>query len=337
MFFGRQPVEQAAQAIVAHSIKLKQRTLKKGTILTNQDIADLKDAGLETIVVARLGADDIGEDQAAQALAREVTNSNLEPDKPFTGRCNIRTSSHGLLHVNSDGIEHINRVHESLTIASLTDLTLISPGEMVATVKIIPFAVESAILESCLDAARKYSPILQVLPFTAKQVGFIQTRSAATREQVLDKTTMVLEQRLAPLQCRVTSELRCRHDNDELGKAVQAMLKTDIDMLLIIGASVIVDRRDIVPAAIEANGGEIIHFGMPTDPGNLLLLARHGNMPVLGLPGCARSPKRNGLDLVLERLAADIPVTASDIMALGHGGLLQEIKSRPQPREKNST
>lgn len=335
MFFGKQPVDQSAGAIVAHSNKLKHRTLKKGTVITDQDIADLRDAGLETIVVARLEAGDIGEDQAAQALARAVTNTNLEPDNPFTGRCNIRSSSHGLLHVNAAGVEHINRINESLTIATLADLRTINPGEMVATVKIIPFAVESAILESSLDAARRHFPILQVLPFTAKQAGLIQTRSPGTREQVLDKTLTVLEQRLAPLQCRIVRELRCRHENSDLENAVRTLLKTDIDILLIIGASVIVDRRDIVPAAIEANGGEIVHFGMPTDPGNLLLLARHGTRPVLGLPGCARSPKRNGLDLVLERLAADIPIASSDIMALGHGGLLQEIKSRPQPREKN--
>lgn len=335
MFFGRQPIEQTAGAVVAHSIKLKHRTLKKGTIIMDRDITDLSEAGLETIVVARLETGDIGEDQAAQALARAVTNENLELDNPFTGRCNIRSRIHGLLHVNPAGIEHINRINESLTIATLSDLTVTSPGEMVATVKIIPFAVESAMLEACREAARRHFPIIQVLPFTAKQAGFIQTRSPGTREEVLDKTAAVLEKRLAPLQCSIARELRCRHDNTDLEKAVQTMLKTDIDILLVIGASVIVDRRDIIPAAIEANGGEIIHFGMPTDPGNLLLLARHGTRPVLGLPGCARSPKRNGLDLVLERLAADIPIASSDIMALGHGGLLQEIKSRPQPREKN--
>ena len=335
MHFGKQPVMKAAHAIIAHSIRLKHRTLKKGTILTEQDIADLQAAGLETIVVARLEAGDIGEDQAAGALAGVVLNENLELDNPFTGRCNIRAGRQGLLQVNAAGVEHINRVHESLTIATLADLTLIKPGDMVATVKIIPFAVDAAILESCLDAARKHSPIMQILPFSNKRAGFIQTMSAGTRKQVLDKTTAVLEQRLAPLQCSITGEIRCRHDNTELEQAIRTMLDRDIDILLIIGASVIVDRRDIIPTAIEANGGEVIHFGMPTDPGNLLLLARHGTRPVLGLPGCARSPKRNGLDLILERLAADIPVTSSDVMALGHGGLLQEIKSRPQPREKN--
>jgi molybdenum cofactor cytidylyltransferase len=105
------------------------------------------------------------------------------------------------------------------------------------------------------------------------------------------------------------------------------------DLVLIAGASAIVDRRDVVPAAIARAGGGIDHFGMPVDPGNLLLLAHHGTVPVLGLPGCARSPKYNGWDMVLERLAADIPVAATDIMAMGAGGLLKEMVNRPQPRQ----
>ena len=59
-------------------------------------------------------------------------------------------------------------------------------------------------------------------------------------------------------------------------------------------------------------------------------------MPVLGLPGCARSPKLNGFDWVLQRLAADVPVTRADIMAMGMGGLLTEIPSRPLPRAQAS-
>jgi molybdenum cofactor cytidylyltransferase len=88
----------------------------------------------------------------------------------------------------------------------------------------------------------------------------------------------------------------------------------------------------VIPAAIEQAGGSVEHFGMPVDPGNLLLLAHLGDIPVLGLPGCVRSPKLNGFDWVLQRLIADVPVTPRDIMLLGAGGLLKEIPTRPQPR-----
>ena len=101
---------------------------------------------------------------------------------------------------------------------------------------------------------------------------------------------------------------------------------------MIHGASAILDRRDVIPAAIEAAGGRIDYFGMPVDPGNLLLLGRVAGRPVLGLPGCARSPKINGFDWVLERLVAQLPVGAAEIMRMGSGGLLAEIPSRPLPR-----
>src|SRR6202043_2447208 len=109
-----------------------------------------------------------------------------------------------------------------------------------------------------------------------------------------------------------------------------------IDILLIHGASAILDRRDVIPAAVIAAGGRVDHFGMPVDPGNLLLLGHVGTIPVLGLPGCARSPKVNGFDWVLERLVAGVPVGPREIMSMGAGGLLAEIPSRPLPRAQAS-
>ena len=101
-----------------------------------------------------------------------------------------------------------------------------------------------------------------------------------------------------------------------------------------VGASAVVDRRDVGPSGIVRAGGEILHFGMPVDPGNLICLGRIGARPALVLPGCARSPKLNGIDFVLTRLFAGLPVGPSEIMNMGVGGLLKEIDTRPLPREK---
>jgi molybdenum cofactor cytidylyltransferase len=103
----------------------------------------------------------------------------------------------------------------------------------------------------------------------------------------------------------------------------------------VFGASAIADRRDVIPAALESIGGRIAHFGMPVDPGNLLMIGDADGHPVLGAPGCARSPKENGFDWVLMRLLADLPVEREDITGFGVGGLLMEIVTRPQPREEH--
>jgi len=137
---------------------------------------------------------------------------------------------------------------------------------------------------------------------------------------------------LAALGSALESEERCEHTVAELAPAIALAVDSGAELVLVHGASVIVDRRDVIPAAVVQAGGEIEHFGMPVDPGNMLLLCRLGTTPVLGLPGCARSPKVNGFDWVLERLAAGVPVRREDIMKMGAGGLLAEIPSRPLPR-----
>ena len=172
---------------------------------------------------------------------------------------------------------------------------------------------------------------LRIRPFKPHSVALIQTELAGTRASVLDKTTQVLRKRLAELNAELVCEERVAHRTEAVAQAVGRTVGI-ADWVLIAGASAIVDRRDIVPAGIVAAGGNVEHFGMPVDPGNLLLLANHQGRPVLGLPGCARSPAKNGVDLVLERLAAGNAVTPDVVMGMGAGGLLKEFAGRPSPR-----
>jgi molybdenum cofactor cytidylyltransferase len=159
----------------------------------------------------------------------------------------------------------------------------------------------------------------------------VQTRLPGLKESILDKTRQVTEGRLSALDCRLVREERCAHAVSDLAMVIRDTIGA-VDILLIHGASAIVDRRDVIPAAVVAAGGSVDHFGMPVDPGNLLLLGQVAGRVVLGLPGCARSPKVNGFDWVLERLVAGLPVGSAEIMRMGSGGLLAEIPSRPLPR-----
>jgi molybdenum cofactor cytidylyltransferase len=209
---------------------------------------------------------------------------------------------------------------------------VVEPRMMVATVKIIPFAAPAEAVERCVAAAASESPLLRVAPFLPRSVGLIQTRLPGLKESILDKTREVTVGRLTTLGSRLVLEERCGHATAELAPFIRDAMGHGIDILLIHGASAILDRRDVIPAAIVAAGGVIDHFGMPVDPGNLLLLGHVGERAVLGLPGCARSPKVNGFDWVLERLVAGLPVGPAEIMRMGSGGLLAEIPSRPLPR-----
>ncbi|MDY0882499.1 molybdopterin-binding/glycosyltransferase family 2 protein [Dongia soli] len=332
MIFGTLPLEECQGAILAHAVRAGDQLFRKGRYLTAADLAALAAHGHSHIVVARLEPGDIGEDQAAADLARAVAGAHIRTDPPFTGRANLFAETSGLLCLDEELIDAINEIDEAMTLATLANRQPVMAGQMVATVKIIPFAVPASLLQKACAVARRGTASVRVAPFRSRRIGLIQTVLPTLKESVLDKTRDITARRVMELGSTLVGEKRCAHQMDALRSAIDESLKDQADLLLILGASAITDRLDVIPAAVTALGGHIEQFGMPVDPGNLLLLAGLGDIPVIGLPGCARSPKRNGVDWVLQRLAADLPVTARDIRRMGVGGLLGEIPSRPQPR-----
>ncbi len=332
MRFGEVPVAEAEGAILAHSLKLGTTALKKARVLSRADLDVIAGAGLSRIVVARLEPGDVGEDEAARRVAAAAAGDEIEAAAPFTGRANLFAKTRGLLVFDRERLDRLNLVDEAITFGTLTPFAVVEPRMMVGTVKIIPFAAPAEAVERCVAAARPDGPLLRVAPFRPRSVGLVQTRLPGLKESILDKTREVTEGRLKALGCRLAFEERCGHETAELAALIRDAMGHAIDILLIHGASAILDRRDVIPGAIVAAGGRIDHFGMPVDPGNLLLLGHVGERAVLGLPGCARSPKVNGFDWVLERLVAGLPVGPGEIMRMGGGGLLAEIPSRPLPR-----
>jgi molybdenum cofactor cytidylyltransferase len=337
MIFADQPVADCIDAILVHTQRCGDQVLKKGRRLSAADVALLAAHGVTRLTVARLETDDIAEDRAAHELALALASPGLRVDRPFTGRANIYAEVDGVLVPNVELICHINRASETITLATLPAFTPVKVGQMVATVKIIPFAVKSADLERCLAAAKATPTRLTLAPFRARRVVLIQTELRGMKPSLFDKAVGVMNERLAALHNTPVEDSRAPHETAPLTAAIMAARDQGAEMILVLGASAIADRHDVIPAAIEAAGGRILRFGMPVDPGNLLVLGEIAGKPVIGLPGCARSPKTNGFDWVLQRLIADLPVGYDDIAAMGVGGLLGEIPSRPQPRDQRPT
>ena len=331
MKFGRFSVSDSDGIVLAHGTRAGGRTLKKGRVLSGADVALLEREGLEAVVGARIEAGDVAEDVAAQTAAQALAGSGVRVGAPFTGRCNVFAAVDGLLLVSAPDVDRFNAVDEALTVATLPGPRPVREGEMLATIKVIPFAVPGEVLERALAGVGPEAAI-RIAAFEPMDATIVQTRLPATKEAVLDKTFRVLRSRIEALRGRVVDEIRCPHDAGAVAQAVGQALEAGARLVLVVGASAIVDRRDVIPDGIVAAGGEVLHLGMPVDPGNLLLLGRCRGRLVLGLPGCARSPKLNGLDLVLERLAAGLDVGPRDVMAMGVGGLLKETAARAQPR-----
>jgi molybdenum cofactor cytidylyltransferase len=332
MRFGPVAPGDAKGGIVVHSIRQGGLALKKGSVVGEADIAALKAAGIKTIMIARIEPGDVSEDVAAAGLAAAIAGEGVHVDRAFTGRANLFAESAGVMVVNPAGVDRFNEVDPDITLATLDAFAPVVPGKMIATVKIIPFAVSAAARDTALAVARSASPLVRVAPYRVRKIGVISTVLPGLADKVIEKTLRVTQDRLAPAGAKIVAERRVPHESAALAAALSDVLDAGAELAIVFGASAIADRRDVIPAAVEAVGGAIEHFGMPVDPGNLMLVASVRGRPVLGAPGCARSPRENGFDWVLERLLCGLPVTRRDITAMGVGGLLMEIVTRPQPR-----
>ncbi len=330
MKFGAIPVGEAENAILAHGLRLDALTLKKGQIVTAARRRALSEAGVEEIVAARLEPGDVGEDEAARLLAERLAGAHLRLEPPFTGRVNLFAQAAGLVVVDAKAVSRVNSVDEAITVATLAPFRVVAAGDMAATVKIIPFAAPGAALAKACEALPEGGAV-SIAPFRPLRFAVASTLLPGLKASVVAKTLRALEARIAPAGAKIVAEERVAHEPVALAGALE-QLAAQGDALVIFGASAITDRRDVIPAAVEAIGGRIERFGMPVDPGNLLLLAARGDLPIVGAPGCARSPKENGFDWVLQRILAGVPIVGADIEAMGVGGLLMEIASRPQPR-----
>ena len=334
MKFGEIPIHKASGAILAHTLKIGKQTFRKGRLLTQEDINIIDGASIKTVVAVKLEKEDLHENSAAQRLATAMVGPNLVLSRTATGRCNLIAETDGLIRIDSGTINALNSTNEVVAISTVLPFKQVLKGSVVATVKIITFGVAQSVISECETLIKNNGVPIKLSPYRSKNIGLIQTTLPLIKEKILDKTREVTRKRIDDLGSNLTHEEICQHDRSEVSDALTKCQKCGCDIVLIIGASAIADRGDVVPSAIEDCSGTVEHFGLPVDPGNLMLLANIKNMTVLGLPGSARSPRLHGFDWILQRLLANIEVTGADLMCMGVGGLLKDIPSRPLPRTR---
>ncbi|PZP43386.1 MAG: 4-diphosphocytidyl-2C-methyl-D-erythritol kinase [Azospirillum brasilense] len=331
MIFGPTPLAEALGAVLAHTHRLPGRVLKKGTVLDAAALAALSEAGEREVIAARLEPGDVAEDEAAGRLAEALLRPGLTRSRAATGRVNLFAGVPGVLALDVALIDRLNALDESLTLATQPAFAPLSAREMAATIKVIPFAVPGAVLAEA-EALARAGHALSFHPYRPFRAGLVMSSLPGMKESILAGTLEATRARVEAVGGELLPAERVPHEEAAIAGALHRLRAAGAELLMVIGASAVVDRRDVGPAAITRAGGGIEHFGMPVDPGNLLCLGRLEGCPALVLPGCARSPALNGFDWVLQRLAAGIPVTGRDIQRLGAGGLLMEIETRPLPR-----
>lgn len=331
MKFGRTPLDRAEGAILAHSLALPGGRLRKGQVLGPAQVAALVAAGHDHVTVARPEPGDVTEDAAAARLAGALVPdpgaARLRVSAPFTGRVNLGATAAGIAVIDAAAVTAINRIDPAITLATVPPWRQLHPGGMIATVKIIPYAVAEAALDRACAAARG---ALRVQPPVYHSAGLVLTDTAGTNaDRLAQKGRRAVRARLDALGMTLAGTQRVAHDTGALADALGAARG---DVILVLTGSATSDARDVGPEALRAAGGRVTRFGIPVDPGNLMFLGDLGGRPVIGLPGSARSTALHGADWMLSRIACGMPPGPDEIAAMGVGGLLKEISTRPMPR-----
>jgi len=307
---------------LAHSLQFSGLRIPKGTVISSALAEKIKDAGTKIILAFQLCPEDIPENDAAEQIANHLAGFGIRAGKPVHGRCNLYAKDAGVF-VASETINTLNTISPDIGIATLPNMAPVSHNKLIATVKVIPYGIP----QQAISDIKIHPHALSVHSYKRFQASLLSSGSKMETKAL--STTI---NRINHIGGTLRDIKNCPHTVSAVAAAIKELDSSDTNLILLSGISAISDERDILPTALKAVGGKVIHLGMPVDPGNLLMLGEINSKIVIGLPGCAKSPSLNGFDWVLERFAAGLPLDAASIQNMGIGGLLKETIDRPEPR-----
>ena len=313
------PIDQAIGAILVHNIVDAEgrKALSKGKLVRAEDVDKLRALGKQSVYVAIPEPGDVREDEAAARLAQLVAGEKIERSKPSGGRVNFYATERGFVKTNSTNLKRMNEL-DGITLATVRNFTLVAPKKMIATLKTIGLALP----ETTLRAAEEIGVVLNIATVSDKKVAIILTGSENGRARVQEIFAPPIRARVEELGAQVMVEDYVAEEEGAIANAIEAATGAGAQLIILAGETSIMDAGDITPRGIQRAGGQIELFGAPVEPGNLLLLAYCGAVPIIGAPGCVKSRETNVVDLILPRLLAGERVTRADVSALADGGLL---------------
>ncbi len=330
MFFGEVKTEKSLGGILSSSIEVYKNKNKikisKGTVINKNLIDLLLLNNFEQIKCAKLDDDEIDENSAVHEISKKIITSkksNIKIQDPKNGRCNLVSKVDGIITFQPNQLFSINSVTNDIGIASLKAFSKVKKNQIIASIKAIPFGIKQKYLKKIIHISQD---CFKILPFQKKNIHLIQTTNQKTRAKILEKTLEVTKDRLLSCGIKKIEERKCLHEIKSICTQLKTSIDENADIILIFGTSAICDINDIIPQSINEMNGIVLRLGMPVEPGNLILLAEveisKKHISIIGMPGCARSKKENGVDWILWRKLCDLKVSTDDINHLGNGGLL---------------
>jgi hypothetical protein len=292
---------------------------RRGHVVAPEDVEVLLDMGKSHIYVWEENAGLVHEEDAALALTKAAAGSNTEYGPPSEGKITVSSAIYGLFKVNRAGLNAMNAV-EDVAVACLPDNFEVRPGRALAGIRIIPLVTTEDRLQSAVDAGKAAWPVLQVLPFRSMRVGIIITGGEIYSGRVKDRFEPKLREKLSRFDAKIIGVTLCPDALSPITDAIARYLAEGADLIALTGG-MSVDPDDLTPTAIRQSGAGVVSHGVPAQPGNMVLLAYHGDTVLVGLPGVSVHRETTSFDVLLPRIFAGQRIAEKDLIPMGEGGL----------------
>ena len=321
-------VENAMGMTLCHDITamrdgFKGALFKRGHVIAEEDIPTLLDIGKKTIFVWEENAGEIHEEDAALRMAAMAPVELAHYTGPSEGKMQLMADQRGMFRVNVELQRQLNSIGD-ITITSLPDHYPVEVGARIASMRIVPLVTQE---EQIIQAEKlcEGKKLFDLLPYQELKVGIIITGSEIYSGRIKDKFEPVARKKLEQYPAEILGVTICDDELDMLVGAAKAFLEQGADLLIFSGG-MSVDPDDLTPAAIRALGADVVTHGVPSQPGNMTLVAYLGDVAILGVPGAAISSPTTMFDVLLPQVFTGDKLTKADLIKLGDGGLCQQCK-----------
>lgn len=317
------PVQKAVGTVICHDMtqiipgEFKGRRFKKGDVIKEEDIPVLISMGRENIYVWESKKGHLHENEAAARLEKIVAGEGLDSTPVNEGKIVFTARYDGLLKVDAGLMLDLNMLGE-IIVSTLHNNFPAKKGQSVGGTRAIPLLIDEAIIKKAEEIAGNRK-VMHLRPYKKLDVALVTTGNEVCRGIVEDKFGPLLKDKISSFGAGFMGQAIVPDNEDRIADAITGYLDRGADLILCTGG-MSVDPDDLTPLAIKKAGGEIISYGAPVLPGSTFLLAYHGTVPILGLPGGVIFFKTSIFDLFFPRLLAQEIITAKDIALCGHGG-----------------
>ncbi len=309
-----------AHDIICYGPGVKTVSFKRGHVVTAEDINRLKDTGDYFVLVEGTAEKGVHEEDAANRMARAVSDSSVFFSKPHQGKVNLMAKTSGLLKVKADVVAEVNMV-EDFVVSTRKSNTWVNKGQLLGSVKIVPLTVDSPRMDKVERILKNGKPVIRIMPLKVKKVALVITGTEVYEGRIKDAFYPKLTAKLAEFGLKIGAKVIVPDDQEKIKEHIKDFKRKGYQLIL-VASGMAVDAGDVTPTAIRGTGAAVVTRGVPVFPGSMAMVAYLRGTPVLGLPACVIPDRITSFDLFLPRVLAGDRITKKEIAELGHGGIL---------------